>query len=140
MLRLLRVRNFALIDELELEFDRGFNLLSGETGAGKSLVVDALALLAGAKASANTIRSGENRAIVEAVFDPPDGFDLEKIGIDFEDELILRREISAENRNRVFINSQPSTVHAYAPSRRTYSTSTANTNSKHCSLPPASLP
>ena len=112
MLRLLRVRNFALIDELELAFDRGFNLLSGETGAGKSLVVDALALLAGAKASADTIRSGENRAIIEAVFDPPDGFDLERIGIDFEDELILRREISAENRNRVFINSQPSTVHA----------------------------
>ena len=110
MLRLLRVRNFALIDELELEFDRGFNLLSGETGAGKSLVVDALALIAGGKASGEVIRTGERRAIVEAVFDPPADLDLESIGIDPEDELVLRREIASDNRNRVFINSQPSTV------------------------------
>ena len=112
MLRLLRVRNFALIDALEIEFDRGFNLLSGETGAGKSLIVDALALAAGAKASADAIRSGEKRAVIEAVFDAPRDSDLEKIGIDPADELILRREISADNRNRVFINSQPSTVAA----------------------------
>ena len=68
MLRLLRVRNFALIDQLELEFEPGFNVLSGETGAGKSLVVDALSLLAGAKATTDLIRSGENRAIIEGVF------------------------------------------------------------------------
>ena len=112
MLRLLRVRHFALIDELEIEFESGFNLLSGETGAGKSLIVDALALIAGAKASADTIRSGESRAIVEAVFQPSGTLDLARIGIDPEDELVLRREISADNRNRVFINSQPSTVTA----------------------------
>jgi DNA repair protein RecN (Recombination protein N) len=110
MLRLLRVRNFALIDELELEFDAGLNILSGETGAGKSLIVDALALIAGGKASSEIIRTGERRAIVEAVFDPPEDIDLGAIGIDAEDELVLRREISADNRNRVFINSQPSTV------------------------------
>ncbi len=112
MLRLLRVRQFALVDKLEIEFDRGLNLLSGETGAGKSLIVDALALIAGAKASNDTIRSGASRAIVEAVFQPSDTLDLAAIGIDPEDELILRREISADNRNRVFINSQPSTVTA----------------------------
>jgi len=112
MLRLLRVRKFALIDELEIEFEGGFNLLSGETGAGKSLIVDALALIAGAKASSETIRSGESRAIVEAVFQPSDALDLAGIGIDCEDELVLRREISADNRNRVFLNSQPSTVTA----------------------------
>ncbi len=112
MLLFLRVRHFALIDELELEFEGGFNLLSGETGAGKSLIVDALALIAGAKASNDTIRSGESRAIVEAVFRTPDSLDLAGIGIDPEDELVLRREISADNRNRVFINSQPSTVTA----------------------------
>lgn len=110
MLRLLRVRNFALIDELELEFEPGLNLLSGETGAGKSLVVDALALIAGSKASGDVIRRGERRAVIEAVFDAPADFDLEAIGIDAEDDLVLRREISVDNRNRVFINSQPSTV------------------------------
>ena len=113
MLRLLRVRNFALIDQLELEFEPGFNLLSGETGAGKSLIVDALTLLAGAKADTDVIRSGENRAIVEAVFQVPDHLNVESIGIDAEDgELVLRREISTDNRNRVYINSQPSTVAA----------------------------
>ena len=112
MLRLLRVRNFALIDEIEIEFDSGFNLLSGETGAGKSLIVDALALVAGAKASGDTIRSGENRAVIEAVFDQAGGSDLESIGIDAADEIVIRREISSDNRNRVFINSQPSTVSA----------------------------
>ena len=112
MLRLLRVRHFALIDDLELQFEGGFNLISGETGAGKSLIVDALALIAGAKASGDTIRRGEGRAIIEAVFEPPESLDLARIGIDPEDELVLRREISTDDRNRVFINSQPSTVTA----------------------------
>ena len=110
MLRLLRVRNFALIDELELEFGGGFNLLSGETGAGKSLIVDALALIAGGKASSDAIRSGERRAVIEAVFDSPENLDLQSMGIDPDDELVLRREIFVDNRNRVFINSQPSNV------------------------------
>ena len=113
MLHLLRVRNFALIDELELEFEKGFNLLSGETGAGKSLIVDALSLLVGAKASPDMIRTGEQRAIIEAVFEAPADLDLEAVGIDAEgEELIVRREISSGNRNRVYINSQPSTVTA----------------------------
>ena len=66
MLRFLRVRNFALIDQLELTFEEGFNLLSGETGAGKSIIVDALGLLAGSKATTEMIRGGENRAIAAA--------------------------------------------------------------------------
>src|SRR5207245_4298580 len=69
MLRFLRVRNFALIDQLELHFKDGFNLLSGGTGAGKSIIVDALGLLADSKASAEMVRTGESRAIVEAVFE-----------------------------------------------------------------------
>jgi DNA repair protein RecN (Recombination protein N) len=117
MLRLLRVRNFALIDELELQFSNGFNLLSGETGAGKSLIVDALGLAAGAKASAGMVRSGESRAIVEAVFEytGESGVDaeLDRLGLDTGDgELVVRREVSADERNRVFLNSQPSTVGA----------------------------
>src|SRR5690606_33291589 len=79
---------------------------------GKSLIVDALALVAGAKASTEVVRAGERRALVEAVFDPPEPFDLAAVGIDSEDDLVIRREVSIEGRNRVFINSQPSTVSA----------------------------
>jgi len=110
MLRFLRVRHFALIDQLELHFNPGFNLLSGETGAGKSILVDALGLLAGAKASTDTIRTGETRAIVEAIFEVDLRNDLDRLGLDAEDELIIRREISSDGRNRVYINNQPTTV------------------------------
>src|ERR1044071_1489760 len=113
MLHFLRVRNFALIDELEIHFEEGFGLLSGETGAGKSIIVDALGLLAGSKASTDMVRTGETRAIVEAVFDSDLSRQLEVLGLDADGgETIIRREISADERNRVFINSQPSTVAA----------------------------
>jgi DNA repair protein RecN (Recombination protein N) len=113
MLRFLRIRNFALIDQLELHFQEGFNLLSGETGAGKSIIVDALELLSGAKASAESVRSGESRAIVEAIFEMDLRTDLDRLGLDAEgSELIVRREISADERNRVFVNNQPTTVSA----------------------------
>jgi len=113
MLRFLRVRNFALIDQLELHFAEGFNLLSGETGAGKSIIVDALGLLAGAKASGEMVRSGESRAVVEAIFETDLRADLDRLGLDSEsDEVIVRREISSDERNRVYINNQPSTVSA----------------------------
>ena len=113
MLRFLRVRNFALIDQLELHFEDGFNLLSGETGAGKSIIVDALGLLAGSKASAEMVRTGESRAIVEAVFEADLKAELGRLGLDagdLEAEMIIRREISPDERNRVFINNQPTTV------------------------------
>jgi DNA repair protein RecN (Recombination protein N) len=113
MLRFLRVRNFALIDQLELHFEQGFNLLSGETGAGKSIIVDALGLLSGAKASAEMVRSGESRAIVEAIFDCDIARELERLGLDGDDpEIVIRREISADDRHRVYINNQPGTVSA----------------------------
>jgi DNA repair protein RecN (Recombination protein N) len=113
MLRFLRVRNFALIDQLELHFENGFNLLSGETGAGKSIIVDALGLLTGAKASAEMVRGGESRAIIEAVFEADLKSELDRLGLDSEDtgtDIIVRREISSDERNRVYINNQPSTV------------------------------
>jgi len=114
MLRYLRVRNFALIDHLELHLGNAFNLLSGETGAGKSLVVDALGLLAGAKASSEAIRTGESRAVVEAVFDVGDlAEQLDRLGLDSEGpEVIIKREISNDGRNRVYINNQPSSLAA----------------------------
>ena len=113
MLRFLRVRNFALIDQLELHFEEGFNLLSGETGAGKSIIVDALGLLAGSKASAEMVRTGESRAVVEAVFETDIRAELDRLGLDSEgNDVVVRREISSDERNRVYINNQPSTVSA----------------------------
>ena len=113
MLRFLRVRNFALIDQLELHFENGFNLLSGETGAGKSIIVDALGLLAGSKASSEMVRTGESRAVVEGVFEADLRPEFEKLGLDCEGtDVIIRREISSDERNRVYINNQPSTVAA----------------------------
>ncbi|HEY2385277.1 MAG TPA: DNA repair protein RecN [Terriglobia bacterium] len=113
MLRFLRVRNFALIDQVELHFSNGFNLLSGETGAGKSMIVDALGLLAGSKASPEMVRTGESRAVVEAIFEAGVQAELDRLGLDAEaDEVIIRREISADERNRVYVNNQPSTVSA----------------------------
>src|SRR6185369_7180440 len=111
MLRFLRIRNFALIDQLELHFEEGFNLLSGETGAGKSIIVDALGLLAGSKASAEMVRSGESKAVVEAIFETNLRDELDRFGLDAEDgQLIIRREISSDERNRVYVNNQPTTV------------------------------
>src|SRR5204862_99916 len=104
--RFIRIRNFALIEQLELHFEDGFNLLSGETGAGKSIIVDALGLLAGSKASAEMVRTGESRAIVEAIFEMDLRSELERLGLDAEDsEIIIRREISSDERNRVYVNN-----------------------------------
>src|ERR1700704_1953339 len=111
MLRFLRVRNFALIDQLELHFEEGFNLISGETGAGKSIIVDALGLLAGSKASSEMVRTGESRAVVEAIFETDIRADLERLGLDSDgadaDNVIVRPQISSDARIFVYINNQP---------------------------------
>lgn len=118
MLTELRLENYAVIDNLVVEFGSGLNLLTGETGAGKSILIDALALLLGEKASTDVIRSGAERAVISAVFEV-DGCTanalakiLEANGLDeFEDRsLILRREISTTGKGRVFVNNQPATV------------------------------
>ena len=116
MLLELRLENYAVIDHLAVEFAPGLNLLTGETGAGKSILIDALALLMGDKASPDVIRFGADRAVVSAVFEVEGGAQklvaniLEDNGLDSEDEnLILRREIST-GKGRAFINNQPATV------------------------------
>jgi len=110
----LRVENYAVIDNVAVEFASGLNLLTGETGAGKSILIDALALLLGDKASSDTVRHGTEKATVSAVFEAgPAALDavLEANGIDGENgQIILRREISAGGKGRVFINNQPATV------------------------------
>jgi DNA repair protein RecN (Recombination protein N) len=113
----LRLENYAVIDNLAVEFAAGLNLLTGETGAGKSILIDALALLLGEKASTDVIRSGADKAVVAAVFEVESGAQknvahiLETNGIDLEDDsIILRREIATGGKGRVFVNNQPATV------------------------------
>jgi DNA repair protein RecN (Recombination protein N) len=112
----LRLENYAVIDHLAVEFAPGLNLLTGETGAGKSILIDALALLMGDKASPDVVRLGADRAVISAVFDVEGGSEklvariLEENGIDADEtNLILRREIAAA-KGRVFVNNQPATV------------------------------
>ena len=109
MLTELRIRNFAIIEQVTLPLDEGFNVLSGETGAGKSIIVGALGLLLGERASADLIRSGAEKATVEGVFDIANlkeiGALADERGIDVEDDtLVLKREIAANGRGRAWIN------------------------------------
>ena len=115
MLLELRLENYAVIDNLAVEFAPGLNLLTGETGAGKSILIDALALLMGEKASPDLVRAGADRAVLAAVFEVEPESEklvskiLENNGVDAdESSLILRREIAA--KGRVFVNNQPATV------------------------------
>ena len=114
----MRLENYAVIDNLVVEFGPGLNLLTGETGAGKSILVDALALLLGDKASTDVIRAGTERAVVSAVFEAEGAAEkplaeiLGANGLDESDDgsLILRREIATSGKGRVFVNNQPATV------------------------------
>lgn len=113
MLVELRAENYAVIDHAIATFGPGLNLLTGETGAGKSILVDALALLMGGKASADVVRHGADKAVVACVFEstPAAEVVLEENGIDAEGtEIILRREILANGKGRAFINNQPATI------------------------------
>src|SRR5581483_9517754 len=114
----LRLENYAVIDNLVVEFGPGLNLLTGETGAGKSILIDALALLLGDKASSDVIRTGAEKSVIAAVMVVEDAAakSVEKIldanGLDESDDgsLILRREIAIGGKGRVFVNNQPATV------------------------------
>ena len=113
MLVELRAENYAVIDHAIASFGPGLNLLTGETGAGKSILVDALALLIGGKASSELVRHGADKAVVACVFESTPGADavLEANGLDSEgSEIILRREIQSGGKGRVFVNNQPATV------------------------------
>src|SRR5678810_129532 len=109
MLTELRIRNFAIIESLTLPLARGFNVLSGETGAGKSIIVGALGLLLGERASTDLIRTGADRATVEGVFDVADRPEiavlLDERGIDAEESfVVLKREIAGAGRARAWVN------------------------------------
>jgi DNA repair protein RecN (Recombination protein N) len=115
MLLELRAENYAVIDQAVAAFGPGLNLLTGETGAGKSILIDALALLLGGKASSDIVRHGAEKAVLGCVFESTPGAAaiLDANGIDagaFSDDILLRREIAAGGKGRVFVNNQPATV------------------------------
>jgi DNA repair protein RecN (Recombination protein N) len=108
MLTDLHISNFAIIDHLEISFSSGFNVLTGETGAGKSIIIDAVALLLGDRARMDLIRTGAEEAVVEAVFDlreqPEVCSTLVEAGFGGEEELLIRRVVNRNGRNKVFLN------------------------------------
>ena len=114
MLLELRVENYAVIDSLVVEFSSGLNLLTGETGAGKSILIDALSLLLGDKSSTEMIRHGAEKATVSGVFEVDEkrlAHILEENGIEPEGhQVIVKREVAAGGKGRVFVNNQPATV------------------------------
>lgn len=119
MLQELRIKNFAIIDELDLSFSKGFNILTGETGAGKSIILNAVQLLLGDRASEELIRSSEEEASVEALFDISENREVkgrihEKgqrlSGVEERDSLLVRRVISRSGRGKAFINGNLATL------------------------------
>jgi DNA repair protein RecN (Recombination protein N) len=106
MLRFLRIRNLAVIESIDVEFEPGFNVLTGETGAGKSIIVEAVGLLLGARASSDLVRTGETQAAIEAIFEEPGSAGSEP------HELIIRREITNQGRSRSFVNGALGTAAA----------------------------
>ncbi|MDW8109087.1 MAG: DNA repair protein RecN [Candidatus Kryptonium sp.] len=111
MLRSLYVKNYALIEEIQVEFKSGLNIITGETGAGKSILIDALGLILGERASSEVVRKGADKTVVEGVFYVGGNKKIKRIleenGIEFSDDLILRREVSVKGQSRCFANDTP---------------------------------
>ncbi len=114
MLVALHVRDFVLIDNLELRLEPGFNVLTGETGAGKSIIIGALHLVLGGRARADVVRAGAKEAVVEALFDARHAHGLaarlERAGIPLEDELVVRRIVQKSGRSRAYVNGRLCTI------------------------------
>lgn len=111
MLRLLKIKNFAIIDELELEFHEGFNAITGETGAGKSIILDAIGLILGNRASSDVIRSGSDEATVEALFDIRDNDvffrKAKENGVEFDQDLgevVIKRSVHRNGKSKIYFN------------------------------------
>lgn len=114
MLKSLLIKDYALIENIEIQFGKGLNIITGETGAGKSILIDAMGLLLGERASADVIRKGAEKSIVEGIFEIKDNKKVKKIleenEIEADAELIVRREISLKGTNRCFLNDTPVTL------------------------------
>ena len=118
MIHELRVRDLATIADVTLQLGPGLNVLTGETGAGKSMLVDALALLLGERADSSAVRSGAGKSVIEGAFESLDAAarqGVEQLGLDVDDgRLVIRREISAEGRSRGWVNGSPTTASVLA--------------------------
>lgn len=116
MIKTLQIRDYALIEKTFVEFGKGLNIITGETGAGKSILIDAMGLLLGERATVEVVRKGAQKSVVEAVFDVENNQKvkqtLEALDVDYQPELILRREISLKGSNRCFINDTPVSLSA----------------------------
>lgn len=111
MLKSLEVKDYALIEHINVQFERGLNIITGETGAGKSILIDAMGLLLGERASTEVVRKGANKSVVEGIFEAETNKKvavlLKENDVEFFPELIVRREISLKGSNRCFINDTP---------------------------------
>ncbi|HKJ30105.1 MAG TPA: AAA family ATPase, partial [Desulfuromonadales bacterium] len=119
MLINLTIANFAIIDRLEVQFDEGFNVLTGETGAGKSIILDAFGLLLGDRARPDLVRAGASEATVEALFDLTGRDDIlhafTAAGFSVDDELVLRRIVQSGGRSRAYVNGNLVTLAQLQP-------------------------
>lgn len=113
MLKKLIIKNYAIIDDLEIQFNDGFNIITGETGAGKSIIIGALGLLLGERSDSKSLKSKNHKCIIEGHFDIKD-YQLkdffDQYDLDYDDHTIIRREISVDNKSRAFINDSPCTI------------------------------
>jgi len=113
MLRTLSIKNYAIIKELDIEFKKGLNIITGETGAGKSIIIGALNLILGKRADKKVLFTADEKCVVEGVIDISD-YNLKSFfkanDLDYDDELIIRREINTSGKSRAFINDTPSNL------------------------------
>ncbi len=113
MLQHLHIQNYALIEELDIDFEQGFSVITGETGAGKSILLGALGLLLGQRADSKSIKDGANKCTIEATFNLA-GYDMkdlfEENDLDYEEECVIRREITSAGKSRAFVNDTPCNV------------------------------
>ena len=113
MLAEIKVKNFAIIEDIEVSFSPNMTVLTGQTGAGKSLIIDAISLLLGARADLDMIRYGETESVISATFNNLSSFTKETInnlGYQFDDELLITRVINVNGKNSIKINNQSITL------------------------------